>query len=86
MLVLAGLLVVADVDLRRHDAAQSFDQQFFHRTLPNALDYPGMRYLGIGEVIVADLLVAIPGLILALLQPQTQQKSSSLFGPGAPPS
>ncbi len=66
MLVLAGLLVVAAA-LYGSVLLESFDQQFYHQTFENVLAYPGMRPLGIVEIIL-DTTVAIPGLILALSQ------------------
>jgi hypothetical protein len=62
---------------------QSFDQQFYHQTFQNVLDYPGMRTLGIGEIIL-DITVATIGLIFAFLQPQSPPKPTSLFDTGAP--
>jgi hypothetical protein len=82
MLVLAALFVVAAVTYGAV-LLQSFDQQFFHRTFQDVLDYPGMRTLAIGEIVL-DLVVAIPGLILAFRQPQAPPKPTSLFT-GAPP-
>lgn len=82
-LVLGGLCVVAGVTYGGM-LLVSFDQQFYHQNLENALEYPGMRYLGFGEVIL-DILVAIAGLILAFRQPQAPQKAASLFDAGAPP-
>ena len=64
MLVLAGLFVVAAVTYGSV-VVQSFDQQFFHKTYANVLQYPGVRQLGIAEI-VADFAVAAPGLILCL--------------------
>ena len=65
-LVLCGLLVVAAVTYGSV-LIQSFDQQFYHRTYKNMLQYAGMRPLGIIEII-ADMVVAIPGLILSFRQ------------------
>jgi hypothetical protein len=68
-LVLTGLLVVAAVTYGSV-LLQSFDQQCYHQTFRNMLRYAGMRQLGMAEII-ADFVVAIPGLILAFRQPKS---------------
>ena len=82
-LVLAGLFVVGAATYGGV-LLQSFHQQLYHQTFQNVLDYPGMRILGIGEIIL-DIMVAIPGLVLAFRQPQTPSRPTSLFDAGAPP-
>jgi len=62
-LVLAGLLVVAAVTYGSM-LLQSIDQQVYHRTFENVLQYIGMRPLAIAEI-VADVAIAVPGLLLA---------------------
>jgi hypothetical protein len=66
MLVLAGLFVVAAVAYGSV-VIQSIDQQLYHERYSRPLAYPGMRGLAIFEII-ADLLVATPGLILSIGQ------------------
>lgn len=77
MLVLAGLFVVAAVTYCGV-MLQSFDQQFYHQTYKNILQYVGMRQLGITEVI-ADVAVAVPGLALAFRQKQASPKPATSF-------
>jgi hypothetical protein len=77
MLVLAGLFVVAGVTYGGV-LVQSFDRQFFRETSTNPLLYHGMRQLVMAEI-VADIAVAIPGLILAFRQKQSPQKPAISF-------
>jgi len=76
-LVLAAIFVVA-AETYGSVLLQSFDQQFYHETATNPLLYHGMRQLAIGEII-ADILVAIPGLILALRQPTGSARPAVSF-------
>lgn len=71
MLVLAGLFIVAAATYGAV-LLQSLDQQIYHHNFQNMLDYPGMRVLGFGEIVL-DSMVAVPGLILALLQPKGER-------------
>jgi hypothetical protein len=66
MSVLGGLFVVA-AGTYGGVLLQSFDHQFFRETATNPLLYHGMRQLAIGEI-VADIGVAIPGLVFAFRQ------------------
>jgi hypothetical protein len=77
MLVLAGLFVVAAVTYCGA-LLQSFDQQFYHQTYKNVLQYVGMRQLGLTEII-ADVAVAVPGLVLAFRQKQAPSKPVASF-------
>jgi hypothetical protein len=82
MLVLAGLLVVAAATYGSV-LVESFDQQFFHRRYTNLLEYPGMRPLGLAEIL-ADFAVAIPGLLLAFRQSRgVARPAISFANPGA---
>jgi len=83
-LVLAGLFVVASVTYGAM-LVQSFDQQFYHRSYDNVYLSPHVRPLALGEVI-ADIAVAIPGLVLAFGQARGPRKSLSLFDAGDPKS
>ncbi len=83
MLVLAGLLVVYAATYGSV-LVESLDQQFYHQTFKNALQYSGMRPLGLAEVI-AGILVAIPGLIFAFRQrSRGPQRPVSFLNTGAP--
>ena len=62
--VLGGLLVVGAV-MYASSMLQSIDQQLYHQTFRNVLQYSGMKQLAWFEV-GADMVIAIPGLILAL--------------------
>jgi hypothetical protein len=77
MLVLAGLFVVAAATYGSV-LLESFDQQFYHQTFKNMLQYFGMRPLAIAEI-VADVAVAVPGLILALRQKRSPNKAAISF-------
>jgi hypothetical protein len=66
MSVLAGLFVVAG-GTYGGVLLQSFDHQFLRETATTPLLYHGMRQLAIGEI-VADIGVAIPGLVFAFRQ------------------
>jgi hypothetical protein len=79
-LVLAGLFVVAVVTYGGM-IVQSFDQQFYHKTFENVYLSPHVRPLAMGEII-ADIVVAIPGLILALGQARGPKKSMSIIDNG----
>jgi hypothetical protein len=81
-LVLAGLFIVAMVTYGAM-IVQSFDQQFYHRSFENVYLSPHVRPLAIGEVI-ADIAVAIPGLILAFGQARSPRKAMSLIDTGDP--
>ena len=82
-LVLSGLFVVAGVTYAGL-VIPSFDQQLNHHTLANSLDYPGMRFLAILEIVL-DAVVAIPGLVLTFRQPRGVDRPTSLWDTGAPP-
>ena len=71
-LVLAGLFVVAVVTYGGM-IVQSFDQQFYHKTFENVYQSPHVRPLMLGEMI-GDIVVAIPGLILAFSQLRVPRK------------
>ena len=82
-MVLAGLFVVAAITYSAV-LLQSFDQQFYHQTYRNVLQYVGMRQLSITEI-VADIAVALPGLVLAFRQKQaTPKPAASFLDMGAP--
>ena len=80
--VLAALLIVAGVNYGSV-LIQSFDQQFFHRQFQSSLDYPGMRWLCVTEIVL-DALIASGGLLLAFRRPQVPERPRSLFDTGAP--
>lgn len=79
-LVLTGLFVVFTVTYGAV-VVQSFDQQFYHQTFKNIMLYPGIRALDVGEI-VGDILVAVPGLILAFRQKQSPPLPVSFTGMG----